>query len=413
MSPPNRFPPLAGAVRREYDPAMVTGALGRLGARVRPRSWAEVDLDALGANLAALRRLAPRGRVLAVVKADAYGHGARIVAPAASAAGAAMVGVGDSTEALELRREGVSGPIVVLGTLVTSEIPAIVAAGIVPVVHSQRRLEELEEEAARQGRVVALHLKVDTGMGRLGMQPSRVLDLARRAAASSHLVLDGLMSHLAGAGPEGRPGNRRQAEVFAGLIEDLAAAGLRPPNVHLRATSGLLDPTLEVPGETLARAGAALYGFSPAGRIPPEGLRPVLSLRTQVVFIKDVGAGVPIGYGGTFVTSRPTRLAIIPLGYHDGMKRGLANRGEALVRGGRAPVVGEVSMDYSTLDITDIPGSAVGDTVTLIGADGGLRLGIEEVAARAGTIPYDVACGLGRRVVRIPVGERASDPVSG
>jgi alanine racemase len=244
-------------------------------------------------------------------------------------------------------------------------------------------------------------LKVDTGMGRLGMQPSRALAVARRVASSAWLELDGIMSHLAGAGPEGAAENRRQAQAFAAVVASLRGAGFAPRNVHLRNTAGLLDRALDAPGETLARAGAALYGFSPAGRAPPAGFRAVLTLRTQIVFMKDIPAGQGVGYGGTWRSRRPTRLAIVPLGYHDGMKRGLANGGEALLRGRRVPVAGQVSMDYSTLDITAVPGARVGDPVTLIGADGEDRLGVEEVSQQAGTIPYDVLCGLGRRVVRV------------
>ncbi|MSR74301.1 MAG: alanine racemase [Planctomycetes bacterium] len=370
--------------------------------RHRPRSWAEIDLGAFRHNLARARSLAPGGQVLAVLKADAYGHGALAIATAAQAAGAAMLGVGDSSEALELRRAGVEADLLVLGGLVSSEIPSVIDAGIIPVVHGFGRVEELEREAAAQQRRVRVHLKVDTGMGRMGMNPSRVKDVARRILQSKHVVLDGVMSHLAGAWPQEAEANRAQLQRFAAVLEELHSLGANPRHVHIRNSSGLLDREALLPGESLVRVGACLYGFSPAGNEPPAGFKPVLSLRTQIVFMKDVQSHAHVGYGGTFSPRRRTRLAIIPLGYHDGVKRGLANRGHALVRGRRAPLVGAVSMDYSTLDVTDVASATVGDMVTLIGRDGCERQTVEHLAAVAGTIPYDVLCGLGRRVVRIP-----------
>lgn len=370
----------------------------------RPRSWAILDLAALRANVEQARRSCPRGRLLAVLKADAYGHGAVNVAPAAVEAGAGLLGVGDSGEALELRRAGVQAPLLVLGDLVPSEIPHIVREGIIPVVHSGGRLAQLEREAARQGRVLPVHLKVDTGMGRLGMQPGKLPELARRAVASPHLELDGLMSHLAGHGPRGLAPNRCQLQLFAGLVADLARSGIRIPNVHLRNSTGILEAGGPFPGETLARTGALLLGFSPGDDLhPPAGYQPVMELRTQLVFLKDVPPGTPVGYDGTFVTRRRTRLGIIPFGYYDGMRRSLANRGKALLRGRACPVIGKVSMDYTTLDITDVPGAAVGDRVTLVGRDGDACITVEELASLAGTSPYELLCGLGRRVVRIPL----------
>jgi alanine racemase len=315
------------------------------------------------------------------------------------------LGVGDSTEALELRHAGLGAPILILGALVPSEIPLVVASGITPVVHSTGRLQDLEEEARRQDRILPVHLKVDTGMGRLGMHPKVVPQAARAVVRSAHLRFEGLMSHL--SGNAGDPGNRAQVRCFDLLMQELATVNLVPPQVHLRATSGVLDTALHSKSETLTRAGAALYGFSPDGERLPEGLQPVLTLRSQIVFLKDVEPGAPVGYGGRFRASRPTRLAVIPLGYDDGMPLGLGNGGEVLVHGRRAPIAGAVSMDYTTLDITDVPGARVGDTVTVIGADGASeRITVEEVARRAGTIPYAVLCGLGRRVVRIPTSEQ-------
>ena len=371
------------------------------------RNWAEIDLSAFASNVRTLCERSPGGRLMAVLKADAYGHGASLLAPVAEQAGVASLGVGDSTEALELRRAGARAPILVLGALVSSEIPLVVASGITPVIHSRGRLAELEEEARRQGRVLPVHLKVDTGMARLGMRAEKVPGAAREIARSPWLRLEGLMSHLAGPGSGGDSADRAQVRRFTGLLEELSRERLRPPQVHLRNSAAIFDDELKVPGETLERAGAALYGFM-AERPAAPGLLPVLSLKTQIVFIKDVESGSRVGYGGVFAARRLTRLAVVPLGYDDGVPPGLAQAGEVLVRGRRARIAGAISMDYTTIDITDVPGAKVGDEVTFIGAQERDRITVWDVARLAGTAPHAVVCGLGRRVVRVPAGEKVA-----
>jgi alanine racemase len=365
-----------------------------------PRAWAEWDLDALAANFAYAAARAPEGRVLFVLKADGYGHGATILARAAERLGAAMIGVGDSGEGLELRRAGVRGRILILGALAPSEIGDVVAADITPVVHSEGRLAALEDEAQRRGKCVGIHLKVDTGMGRLGALPSRALELAERISTSRGLRLLGVMSHLAGSA--GDPANQEQAQALSGFLGELERRGIRPGEVHLRNSAGLLDPALRVPGETMARAGALLLGFSGSGGARPHALRPVLSLRTQIVFMKDVPKGSAVGYGGTWVAERATRLGVLSIGYADGVRSRANGKGVALIRGRRCAFLGRVSMDYTTVDLSEVPGARVGDTATLIGRSGDEELSVEEVAERAESVPYEVLCGLGRRVVRRP-----------
>lgn len=363
------------------------------------RSWAEIDLDAFTHNVRLAKAAVPGCDVLAVLKADGYGHGAVPLALSAVEAGAVMVGVGDSTEALELRAAGVAVPILVLGALVSSEMGRVVREDVTPVAHSASRLAEIEAAAAAAGkRGFGVHLKVDTGMGRLGVSPSKLVDLAERIAASSWLRLDGVMSHLAGG-----PDNETQMERFRDALAALRGRGIAPRWVHVRSSTGLELPRLADLDENLVRVGASLYGFVPHGGETLVGARPVLSLRTQLVFYKDLEPGQTVGYGATFRTRRPTRIGIIPLGYYDGMPPRLANRGEVLLRGRRARVIGEVSMDYTTLDITDVPEARVSDPVTIIGSDGGASQTVEQVAAAAETSAYAVLCGIGRRVVRVPV----------
>ena len=246
----------------------------------RPRSWACLDIAAFEANIRQARSRAPGGRLLVVMKGDAYGHGAIHLAAPTVQAGAAMIGVGDSSEALELRAAGITAPILILGDLVPSEMSAVVREGITPTVHSGGRLEQLEQEAARQEKIVPVHLKADTGMGRLGMLPSRlpaVARRARRARDSAHVELTGLMTHLAGHGMQGRAANAAQTKLFKQLVDALAADGIRPREIHYRSSTALNDLGAEAGSfDSMARAGALLYGFSPDNaRKPPVGYRPV------------------------------------------------------------------------------------------------------------------------------------------
>lgn len=365
------------------------------------RVWSEIDLDALTANLdALLARVEPGTRVLAVVKADAYGHGAVPVARTLSDhPGLWGFGVGDSNEALELRAAGVERPILVLGTIIPEEVPQVVSHDVQVTIHSMDRIESLEAESERQGRRTKVHLMVDTGMGRLGAQPPRAMELARRLAASPVLDLVGLASHVSASRP-GHPFTTAQRDRLQRMLDAMEAEGIAPPLVHFANTAAILGGIgTALP---LVRPGISLYGVvgGEMAGLTPE-LAPVMSLRTQVVYLKDVPAGTPVGYNGTHVTSRPTRIATLPIGYNDGLAYRLSNRGRVLVRGRPAPIVGAVSMDYTMIDVGEVPDVSVGDTVTLIGSDGEARITVSELARLVGTIPYEIACSVGKRVRRV------------
>jgi len=365
------------------------------------RVWADIDLGALRRNFRRLcERVGPAAAILAVVKADAYGHGAVPVARAlAEEPGLWGFGVGDSAEALELRAGGVDSPILILGTIIPDEVPQVVSHDVRVCIHSMDRIQSLEEEARRQGRRVPVHLMVDTGMGRLGAQPPRAGELARTIHASAWLELEGLATHVSPTRPA-HPFAALQLERLTGLLAELAADGIRPPLVHFANTASILGDLGA--GLPLVRPGIGLYGVvAPELQPYAREYEPVMSLRTQVVYLKDVPAGTPVGYNGTHVTSRPTRIATLPVGYNDGLAYRLSNRGRALVRGQLAPIVGSVSMDYTTLDVGHIPGVSVGDVVTFIGKDGALSIGIPELASLVGTIPYEIACSVGKRVRRV------------
>lgn len=370
------------------------------------RVWAEIDLAALRHNIAVIRRaLDARTRILAVAKADAYGHGALPVAWTALEAGCAMIGVGDSGEALQLREGGIPGPILILGAIVEEEIHKVVQYDISVTVHSADLLPLLDQEARRRNRRLRVHLKIDTGMARLGASPARALDVARAVLDCPNLLLEGVSTHLASA--FNADSVRDQLDQFRSAIDELAGDGIHPPILHAANSAGLF--TCPEAHFDMVRPGIALYGMDP-GPFARLGLnlKPVLSLRTQIAYLKGVGADVPIGYEGRHRTTRPTRIATCPVGYNDGYPYQLSGRGEAIVRGHRVPVVGNVTMDYIMLDLSEAPDAEVGDEVTLIGD--GLR--VEDLARRAGTIPYELTCRLGRRVGRVPANAEQTIPAA-
>ena len=365
------------------------------------RVWAEIDLSALRRNLDRMAaRVAPGGRVLAVVKADAYGHGAVPVARAlADHPGLWGFGVGDSQEALELRAAGINRAVLVLGAIIPDEVPQVVSHDVRVCIHSLDRIRSLEAESQRQGRRTRVHLMVDTGMGRLGAQPARAAELARRCQESAWLELEGIATHASPTRP-GHPFATAQRRRLDGLIQELRRDGIVPPLVHFANTAALLGGEgVDLP---LVRPGISLYGI-----LPPElldesgGVEPVMSLRTQVVYLKDVPAETPVGYNGTHVTSRRTRIATLPIGYNDGLAYRLSNRGRVIVRGALAPIVGAISMDYTTIDVGAVPDVQVGDTVTIIGSDGEHEITVSEIASLIGTISYEVPCTVGKRVARV------------
>lgn len=366
------------------------------------RVWADVDLAALRGNVLAIRqRLLPGTRLMAVVKADAYHAGAVRVAQELRRVGVDAFGVGDSSEAIELRDAGVKGLVLILGAIIPGEAKQVVARDVSICIHSQSRLEALVHEAHRIGRRCRVHLKIDTGLGRLGVMPSKALPLARLIARHRELVFEGVATHLAGVSLGPDPENERQLEVFAGLRARIHAEGLGAPAFHASASPGILA---RWGGEfDMVRCGQMLHGIPPsgaAGREAELGLQPVLSVHSQVVFLKDVPAGASVGYQRTYRTSRPTRIATIPMGYNDGLPPRLSNVGHVLVRGRPAPIVGAVSMDYTTVDVGDIPGVRVGDRVTWIGSEGEESISVWQVAGWAGSIPPQVLCSLGNRVAR-------------
>lgn len=337
---------------------------------------------------------------MAVVKADAYGHGAVKVAGVLERLGCHFFGVSTPAEGVELRGAGITRPILVLGGFSTYECAELVRHDLRPVVFDLGVARALDEEARRAGRRLEFHLKLDTGMGRLGIPASGVAGFLEGLRGCTYLEMEGLLTHLAQADEEDKSASEEQLVVFEKVLPEINRLGYFPQLLHLANSAAILDfsPTLK----NLVRPGIMLYGVSPtAGMESKADLQPVMSLSARIMFIKEVAAGGTIGYGGTFVTSRTSIIASVPVGYAHGYFRAFSNRAQALVRGQRAPVVGRVCMDWTMLDVTEIPGASLGDDVVLLGRQGEQQVSSWELARWADTIPYEVVCSIGTRSPRI------------
>ncbi len=378
-------------------------------------TWAEIDLDALAANFRAVRARAGVG-VMAVVKADAYGHGAVACARRLSEERADWFAVALPEEGLELRQAGVEEPVLCLEGFWEGQAGLCLQQRLTPAVYQREVAEALNRAASAAGVVADVHVKIDTGMGRLGVRVEDAAGFAVVMRELKSLRVDGLMTHFAAADDAAQEDfTGDQLARFGEASEAFAAQGHQPRFMHL-ANSAAIFACPPAHG-TLVRPGGVLYGLwrdvlrpppPQIGTKTPPPLRPVMSLRSRVTLLKTISSGETLGYGCTFKAARPTRVATLPIGYHDGYPRHLSNRGRVIVRGQFAPVVGRVSMDLTLVDVTDIAGVEVGDMVTLFGVDTDLSLPAEELAASTGTISYEITCGVSRRVPRIAVSRQPS-----
>lgn len=359
-----------------------------------------VDLDAVRRNAERLKRHAGGGPLLAVVKADAYGHGAIPVAKALEASHSAQwFGVSLAEEGLQLRQAGISLPILLLGPASLGQGALILQYRLSPAVYSIEFAVALESACSTAGLMLGVHLKVDSGMGRLGFRPEELPALLETLRKCPHLRVEGLFSNLASADNPASPQTAQQVRTFGEMLAAVRAAGHDPSWVDLANSSGLLaHPESRF---QMVRPGLALYGLRPSEALPDIGLELVTTLTTAVAQVKSLPAGAPVGYSATFVAPRPMRVAILPLGYADGLPRSLGgNVGHVLLRGERCPLVGRVSMDLCAVDLGQLEGIAAGEPVTLWGRSGDHTLTPWEWARWAGTIPYEITCHIGARVAR-------------
>jgi alanine racemase len=364
------------------------------------RAWIEVDHAAIRSNLAALRARAPGSEVIAVVKANAYGHGDAAVGRTLLGAGAERLAVATVDEAMRLRDSGITAPIVVLWGIGPPEAPVVAEAGLEPIVYDGRSIDLLEATAGQ--RPIGVHLKVDTGLGRQGATPDEAVALAARIAASPRLELAGTMSHLAVPG-EDDAYTDVQLMRLARVLDAMRSAGIDPGLVHVGATGSLLaGGAARAPA---IRPGLALYGLAPAWAAgTATDLRPALAVKALPLRLFDLSAGEAIGYGLRYRADRDTRIATLGIGYGDGWPRAHANNGFALVRGTRVPIVGAVSMDGLTVDVGEVPGVTYGDEFVLIGEQEGTRITAEDVAEERRTINYEVTTALRDRLPRLHLG---------
>jgi len=373
----------------------------------------EVDLDAIAQNLDALMALARPGvECIAVVKANAYGHGAVPVARALAARGIRRFAVACLEEATHLRDAAVPGRILIMGYPAPSEAREIVAQGFEAVVSAPEQIVAFDAAGRAAGVRACVHLKFDTGMGRVGFPVATALNVARDAAARPGIALVGAMTHFAVADEEqGVAFTREQIAVFLRVRQELEYAGLRIPLWHAANSAGLLyHPESHLDA---VRPGVSLYGAYPSpGMSRPVRLRQAMTFKTRIAAIREMPASATVGYGRTKRLERQSRIGLLPVGYADGYDRRLSNRGEVLVRGRRVPVAGRVSMDLVTVDLTDVPEAAAGDEVVLYGSQGSEAVTIESVADLLGTVRQEVMTSVGARVPRVYKGDLASAVVA-
>jgi len=371
------------------------------------RTWAEIDLDAIAHNVKIIRELiGKRKEILGVVKADAYGHGVLDVALELLENGVERLAVSTLDEAIQLRKSGIDVPILVLSYTDPRRAEEIIAHNITQTIYTHDLAEAISLEASRQGKFVKIHIKIDTGMTRVGfMSGYSIVDKISQISRLPKIIIEGLYTHLAvsdGAGFDDIEYNEMQFERFMSICNELARVGVHIPIKHIANSAAILRyPHMHL---DMVRPGLILFGLSPFDLDEESdfGLRPAMQIKSYVIMNKDVEAGVDISYGRTFTTKRASKIATIPIGYADGFLRSLSNKAKVLINGERAPLVGRVCMDQCMVDVTDIQGEVkLGDEVVLIGTQQDECISATEVAQLASTINYEIVCLVGKRIPRI------------
>ena len=367
-------------------------------------TWAEIDLDALEHNLHVIRnRVGLNVKILAAVKANAYGHGAVECSRRLEQEGVDWFGVALPEEGIELRNAGIAKPILCMGGIWKGQERLCLEENLTPVVYRLDAVEALDRAAMEAQNNIDVHVKIDTGMGRLGVRTDDVAEFCDALKQFRNIRVDGLMTHLASADDEGQSNfTQDQFERFNQALMTFRQRGFAPTYVHAANSAGLFAFSNSCCN--LVRPGGTLYGFTRdvlPTNIKVPALQPVMSLHSRIMLLKRVPKGEKLGYGGTFETKRNSLIATIPIGYDDGYRRAFSNRAKVIVRGKFAPVVGRVSMDLTLIDVTDVSDVTVDDHVTLLGSDGDCSITAEGLGELAGTISYEITCGISARVPRI------------
>jgi alanine racemase len=360
-----------------------------------------IDHNALRWNLRQIRaKVGAHVKILAMIKANGYGHGAAAIAQTLVNAGSDAFGVATLEEGIELRQSGIQTPIIVLAGVYLEQLEQFFSHRLTPVIHETASLKEFDAAVAKQGATLVVHLKLDTGMGRLGLLAAESAEWIPELKNLRALKIEGVFSHFSQAESVDGAYTRKQLEIFTNLLERLRSAGIAVPLAHVANSAATI--TLPAAYFEMVRPGIMLYGVYPSPAMVAQiDLKPVLVWKTAILQLRKVPAGTAISYGQTFVTKRKSLIAALPVGYADGYARLLSNRGQALVRGERAPVVGRVCMDLTMLDVTDIRNVQRGDEVVLLGRQGDAEISADEMAAWAGTISYEILTSIGARVLRI------------
>lgn len=367
------------------------------------RAWAEINLDNIAHNVKEIRRVTNKNaEIMGVVKADAYGHGVFEVTRTLLANGVSRLAVSMLDEAIQLRREGIEVPILVLGYTDPARANEILEYDVTQSVYSHELAQALSKEAVRQGKKVKLHIKIDTGMSRIGFMPGysavkNVMEIEKLP----NVIIEGLFTHFASADEKDRDYTLMQFEKFMSICCELQRIGIHIPVKHCANSAGIIEyPEMHL---DMVRPGIILYGMYPSNEVCKDkiDLKPAMTLKANVIMVKEIEQNTPISYGRIFTTERKSKIATIPIGYADGYSRMLSNKGRVLINGQFAPVVGRICMDQCMIDVTDIEGSIeVGDEVVLIGEQGQKNISVEDVADTIGIINYELVCIVGKRIPR-------------
>lgn len=366
------------------------------------RVYATIDLDTISENIKAAKDTLKNGtKIMAIIKADGYGHGAVPIArelnDLVDAYGVAIV-----EEGIELRNSGIDKPILILGYTAVEQLNEVIAYDITQTVFQFEIVKQMDEEAKRQGKVAKVHIKIDTGMGRIGYQPCREsIDEIIKISKLEHIDIEGIFTHFACADMKDKTSADEQLATFVRFTTELSEAGVNIRLKHASNSAGIVD--MNYANLDMVRCGITTYGLYPSEEVNKYNLaiKPAMELKTHISYVKELEAGHGIGYGSTFVTDKLMRIATIPVGYGDGYSRALSNRGRVLIHGKSAPIVGRVCMDQFMIDVSEIPEVAQGDVVTLIGRDGSEEITVEEIGCLSYSFNYEVVCNVGKRIPRI------------
>lgn len=371
------------------------------------RVQANINLDAIRSNITQVRnRLSKDTRLMVIVKADAYGHGAVAVTKELENGLADAFGVAIIEEAVELRKAGITKPILILGYTPEEQFDLVVANDVRQTVYQYEMAENLSKEAVKQGKTAKIHIKVDTGMSRLGFRDSKEsVEIIKKISALKGLEIEGIFSHFANADEKDKSSAKEQIRRFNEFYKLLESEGIHIPIRHLSNSAGVIEfPEAQY---EMARCGILTYGIYPSENVN-HGLKliPAMELKSHIVFIKEVPAGTGISYGSTYITKRTTKVATIPVGYADGYSRNLSNVGKVIIRGKYAPIIGRICMDYFMVDVTDIENVSQGDTVTLLGKDGDCEISVETLSDWSHSFPYEMICTVGKRIPRVYLSQK-------